>query len=401
MRGSRLGAVIVAAAVAVAGSFALDAIPTDPAFRESRVGTYVVPFVIGGLRQVGGATLVVALALATLGRVSPARRERAGRRLAALGASVAVVVVASFVAGEAMLRIVYRDGITTSEHLGPLVRRFERDFRMNRFDGPSRGPETTGPKPAGAVRLLVQGDSITWGQGVRDEADVWTSRLLAAVRADRPDAGMAVLAKCGRETSGHVAALRRYGAEIDPDVVVYLWHPTDAEESARSRRPHVTMPWSKLFFHPLLKQLSYFWYYADFRAKSFLGSRLDTTYSDFLLQELASDTPTWDAFTAHFRDWAREATSLSPRVLVVLYPEVGADGFRLAPIHARAAALAASCGVAVLDLGDGGGFLGGDVRRTAASRYDPHPNAEVHGLMAARIEAELRARWPELFARAS
>ena len=99
---------------------------------------------------------------------------RAGQRRAVLAhvrtwvATATIALLATFAAGELTLRWIYADGMSFSSHFGPLERRFERDFRFNRFDGPSRGPEVVGPKTAGERRVLCQGDSITWGQGVKD-----------------------------------------------------------------------------------------------------------------------------------------------------------------------------------------------------------------------------------------
>jgi len=56
-----------------------------------------------------------------------------------------VALLVGFSTGEAALRLLYREGLSFTHHAGPLVRRFERDFEFNPYDGPSRGPAVSGP----------------------------------------------------------------------------------------------------------------------------------------------------------------------------------------------------------------------------------------------------------------
>ena len=94
-------------------------------------------------------------------------RARAIRTAGRIGTGLFVAAIISISVGEIGLRLYYWDGTSFGAHAGPLVERYEKDFSLNRFDGPSRDPGTTGPKASGALRILVQGDSITWGQGVK------------------------------------------------------------------------------------------------------------------------------------------------------------------------------------------------------------------------------------------
>lgn len=397
-RGVSLRAVLVASIAAIAASRALAAISLPASFRETRAGTYLWPFVVDGLFQCGVAAFVLAALLEILNRISPGLKARALRRLRSVAVAAAVMLPVAIVTGEIFLRIVYPEGASFSEHIGPFVRRYERNVRTNSFEGPSRGPDDHGPKPAGTIRLLIQGDSITWGQGIRDEASVYTSRLLAEMRRRRPGTEMAVLAQCGREIDGHRANLRRYGDEIDPDVIVYAWHPTDMERPVRHLRPKADPPWTALFFHPLLKQMSWVWFFVDFKAKTIIDPALPTQYREYLLRHFGEDTPAWRTFAEEFRAWAADAKQRTPRVLVMLYPDVGAGGFVLGPIHARMRELGQETGVVILDLAEGKGLLGGDIRRIAVSKFDGHPNAEVHRLIADRLLAAIASEWPELLA---
>jgi hypothetical protein len=389
---------LFASLVAIVASRALGALRLPPSFLDSRAGTYLWPFVVDGLFQCGIVAFAISAVLLLLRRISPRLGAAATRGLRSFAIGAAVMVPVAFLTGEIFLRVVYPQGASFSEHIGPIVRRFERDFRTNSFEGPSRGPDDRGPKPPGTIRVLIQGDSITWGQGIRDEAELYTSRLLAELRRRRLGAEMAVLAQCGREIDGHDANLRRYGDEVDPDLIVYQWHPTDMLRPVWQRRPNADPPWTSLFFHPLLKQTSWVWFFVDFKAKAIVNPDLSREYREFIVREFGSDTPVWRIFAEEFRAWAEEARRRTPRVLVMLYPDVGSAGFVLGPVHEQMRALGRETGVEVLDLAEGGGLLGGDKKRVSVSRYDGHPNAVVHGLMAERLLAAIERAWPELLA---
>jgi lysophospholipase L1-like esterase len=299
---------------------------------------------------------------------------------------LALAVVVGFLAGEVETRWMFAEGQTFSNHSGPLVRRFERDFRLN-ADG-SRGPALEGGKRPGTFLVVVQGDSITWGQGVRHEADLYTSRLLERLRRDDPAVTMAVLARPGREIDGHLAELRRRGAELQPDLLIYQWFVNDMELD-KSGRPSLAPPWHELFFHEPLSQYSYFWYFVDDRLGS-LWSNSGPAYRAYVERQFSEGADGWSQFAAAFEQWAAEATRLSPRVLVVLYP-YDAPHFALASIHERVRGLASRVGAASLDLIEAVPALSTD--GLAASPYDPHPGPEAHGLMAEAIHDRVVALW--------
>lgn len=230
---------------------------------------------------------------------------------------VVITAIVSFGLAEGYLRIAYADGMSFSSHMGPLVRRFERDFHFNRFDGPSRGPEVVGPKPKGSVRILIQGDSITWGEGVQDESLLYSSRLGEDLRSANAQAEVAVLAYPGREIDGHVAQLDKWGGEIAPDIIIYQWFINDLELD-KSHRPGSDRGWRKLVFPGFLTNRSYLWYLLDYRISTWL---YPVPYVDYMRDHFARDSAGWRLFAEQFHAWATEAKRLTPRVLVALYPD--------------------------------------------------------------------------------
>ena len=111
--------------------------------------------------------------------------------------------------GEAVLRVIYRDqGRATLG--GPGGHSFQHRYIKNE----ERGRFDTGPRRPGAKRLLVVGDSISWGLGVRDWSAIWTERLAQALERKGGPIEMAVLAEPGRLVLRDVPVPRPSPSEI-------------------------------------------------------------------------------------------------------------------------------------------------------------------------------------------
>jgi lysophospholipase L1-like esterase len=300
-----------------------------------------------------------------------------------------------FATGEVALRMIFWDGISFSGHRGSLVRRFEKDFQFNRFDGPCRGPEFTGPAQTHAIRLLVQGDSITWGQGIKLENHLYTHHLLEKLRSDSPSVEMAVLASGGREIDGHLEQLRKWGDELRPSVIIYQWFINDIELN-KAHRPRHDMFWRHLFFHRILVTISDSWFFLDYSLARLLP--LKRPYEDYIATYYASDGEHWNEFVGVFQAWATVAKALTPRVLVALYPSLTRSGFPFAEIHSRMRAVSEERDIETLEFIDWFDEFSDDHSRMRTSRYDGHPNERVHSIMADALHERLLDLWPELFA---
>jgi hypothetical protein len=136
-------------------------------------------------------------------------------------------------AGERQRLNVYRPSSTLSHELRPnsQVRFVFNDFdvhvRTNSLG--FRGPEIAQKKPIDRVRILVVGDSFTFGWGVEEGemfGRVLESQLTAAgVPAEVISAGVP-----GYATDQHFIFLRERGFALDPDLVVIAVSANDVEE---------------------------------------------------------------------------------------------------------------------------------------------------------------------------
>lgn len=94
-----------------------------------------------------------------------------------------------------------------------------------------RGAERSREKPPGTHRVVVLGDSVTFGWGVED-ADRFTDvaeRILDEGRAGGPRIELFNLAVPGYETSHQWIAFRERALALDPDAVVFVFNENDVQ----------------------------------------------------------------------------------------------------------------------------------------------------------------------------
>lgn len=335
-----------------------------------------------GLIQVGALGILTAILMAGWRVIAMVRGREPRPMRIALVVKVCIPLIVALVTGEVFLRLTYWDGLSFGRHRGPMVRRFERDFEFNRFDGPSRGPDTIGRNSRDAIRILVQGDSITWGQGVKEEDRLYTNRLLSRFQQDCSTVEMAVLAKAGREIDGHLEQLVKWGHEIRPDIIVYQWYINDMELDKRGRPSKGSNPpWRRLFFHYLLAEYSYLWFFVDDRLASIWPSG-SGSYAAYMIQGYARGTPGWQEFERLFREWAEEARRLTPSVLVALYPHDPGSESAFAVIYEQMVELCRDAGIDTFHLSEAFSEYRDDFSPLTSSRFDGHPGALAHQLMA-------------------
>jgi len=313
-------------------------------------------------------------------------------------------LAAGFLIVEVILRVVFWDGVTFSQNIGPIPEKFTARYypehSRNRFG--ARGPDAIGPKPTGRIRIMVQGDSITFGKGVRREADLYAVRLLHALEQAAPGRfELAVVARSGRNIDGHVEQLRTYGDAIAPDLIVYQWHPNDMELD-HSQRPQVRgRVWRRLVFHAWLTKYSYAWSLMDNQLTQLLY-RWTTPYPAYLREVFADGGTAWRQFVAYFEAWATEAFTRCPRVIVLLSPRQAAPqqrpaAYELRDLHTRVTALATGHGMDTIDVAQ---FLTDlpSWRSAWVNPFDSHPSELVHHRMATLLFEHIQRTWPEWFA---
>ncbi|MCX6997473.1 MAG: SGNH/GDSL hydrolase family protein [Kiritimatiellaeota bacterium] len=201
----------------------------------------------------------------------------------------------------------------------------------------TRGPFVSGPKRPGITRILVQGDSITYGAGVSDYKELYPYRLLAKLNAQGEKYEMFSIGVPGREVNGQARELDKLADTLCPDMIVYQWFVNDVELSKVNRPESRITVWRKLSFHEQLKRRSYLYALLDERLPGILP-RFNRSYEQYLLEDFAEKSRTgfWYMFRFEFHTWATRASLTARRNILMLYPLLPFRGeYPLRTLHER------------------------------------------------------------------
>jgi hypothetical protein len=254
------------------------------------------------------------------------------RRLLLTAITLTVSLVLGVVICEGLLRLFFRDGGRTTLG-GPGGQNFEYTYAG---PGRLRGPMESGPKAPGVRRIMVMGDSITWGDGVREWTDTYPMRLLDHINTAEHGYDMAVHAYDGKEIDNHLATISGAIDRTDPDIVIYQWFINDVEID-RSNRPRSVRSWRTLPWHDRLQVSSYLYYVLDFEADRLIPAP-GRSYVQYMEQDYAPGTHGWKLFTRAFHAWAEYALAYADRTILLVYPPVPIDA--LQDLRNRTAVLA-------------------------------------------------------------
>lgn len=230
----------------------------------------------------------------------------------------------------------------------------------------------------GSVRVLMLGDSITFGWGV-DEGNTFSSLL-------EQDLARQLIGKVEVINSGvgnyntvqQVAAFKKHGSKLSPDCVVVNFFLNDAEPTPQRSRV------AGLLEH--FQSLVFMWSRYDFLMRS-VGQRPDaiTYYTD-----LYGASDGWKAARESLTELKGVTSSHGAKLLLVLIPDLHIrDGqYPFLGVHEAVTDFAISQGIPTIDLLP---YFQGvdDMSMLWVSADDAHPNSEGHRLIADGIRDTL------------
>jgi hypothetical protein len=320
-------------------------------------------------------------------------RTRGRVREALLGAALVCASVAFvFLVLEGVLRVAlpdrgdwYAAGPRRVAFLREHVRRNAEGFRDGPFDV---------PKIPGVRRILVLGDSFTFGDGIADARDLWpevAERSLAekGLRVEVFNAGIP-----GTNTSWQLDLLRTRGWGWSPDRIVVGFVPNDPEPPGANRdviparlNPPL-LPIGALDTVLTRSSYAYAWLRGQ---KNALLERfgLKETYAEYVAS-LYRPGPDWDRFVAAASALVAEARERGVPITVAVFPlfhGLEADPFR--EELDRVVALFAREGAEVVDLRET--YRGIPTSELWIAPGDAHPNERAHRLAGEAVASALAA----------
>jgi lysophospholipase L1-like esterase len=331
--------------------------------------------------------------------------DRTFNKILAPLALVAASTIIALLFMEAATRLIFRNRLDYQIEMSryaSTIKRPARDTRMSHEHIPNtearlmgvpvainslgfRNREITVAKPPNVIRILLVGDSLTLGWGVRAE-DTFAERLEARLNDELHRSGAGLSAQVvntgigNYNTAQELALFENSGRQLAPDLVLLNYFINDAEPTPVGRTPYIV---SYSYLAMLL------WGRLDsLRRMETAGDDYRTYYS-----RLYADRA--DGFMAMRRalsGFGELSKADGFQFVVALLPELHSvsPNYEFAAIHEKVRALALQSGAStVADLA--GAFAGEQPRALWVSPDDAHPNARGHEIIANALTDHLVA----------
>lgn len=293
------------------------------------------------------------------------------------------------------LRFYYRDVLSTADGTSFFSLRSQHLFNAELNTWRFRGKQFD-EVPDERYRLVVTGDSFTYGQGTYPAAKRFTERMDVFLnnKNKRPNIEVVNIGVCGFDLTNHFKFLHFVDA-IKPDYVLYQWYVNDM---VYRHNPSKYLPLSLIknkSIHTWLWQHSALYYmvqrwYGSYQLK--MGSKV--SYQQYLIN-LLGDPEGKAAQNAkrvlvklidHYKD---NSTPFG----IVLFPSFYGpmDQYKLGFLHKQVLEVCAEKGIECLDLRNK--YSAVDNKKLWANDFDPHPSSLAHEIAADAIDEFFGPFW--------
>lgn len=336
------------------------------------------------------------------GKKNKNRRLRGGKLWLVRGVSfllVAAIVIALLFAFEQFARWYYRDILSTSHGRDYFYYKSYPMFRTERNNLRFRGGDIH-IRTDGTYRVIVLGDSLTWGQGIFP----YTSRFpelteqLFEQRYPGTDIEVINLGVPGQNLEEHIHFLS-FVLELKPDFVLYQWYVNDMEKRVDVAAFHAQTLIPNDKWHTLLMNRSVT-YILLYRAWNQLRTSLGVqqSYTDYLVNKLGnpdSEPSVWADNALHELITTLQGAGISAGI--VLFPQCKSSiaEYELAFLHERVLAECEHDGITCLDLRSSYAAFDDNMQELRASSLDGHPSKTAHRIAAEQIVDVFGPIWKE------
>jgi hypothetical protein len=255
-------------------------------------------------------------------------------------------------------------------------------------------------RQTGTARLVVLGDSFTFGVGV-EFAEIYPKRLEAALNRSERRHEVINFGVPGYNTSAELATWREVATRYRPDLVIvgYVLNDTEILSDVQSDATQDETAGSWLTSsHLAMKKYSFFYRFVAPKLGGLAGLfnvRYAMGRTHQIVRSFDEDSPGWQASSQALLEIVREVRDSGATTLVVIFPMmVDFKAYPLTQAHSRITAFCRDHGIEVLDLLST--LQGQEVSRMIVP-MDGHPNGIAHRVFADRIEQHL-AQNPALLA---
>lgn len=246
-----------------------------------------------------------------------------------------------------------------------------------------RGGPIAIEKDAGGYRVICLGDSITFGEGVREE-DTFVARLQGELSAAMPGRAVEVInaGVQGYGTREEELMFDRLCVPLAPNAVVLQFFLNDATDFGETIRQNDDRTHALELSLPA--RASRVW---EIIERSRHAARLQREY--FATTRRSFDSLQWDACRKSLANMAAESKQRNFRFVVIVFPILwGLNGeYPFENLHAKIADACRQAGCAHIDLLED--YRGKAPESLWVHPTDHHPNEAAHEIAARRISAYL------------
>lgn len=301
------------------------------------------------------------------------------------------------VAGELVLRWMEPPALTDS---GSIVRRTGDPVKQYELLPNSTGVIASAPvsvnslgcrdreyervKPAGVVRIVGIGDSLTFGQGVT-EPDTYLARLEADLTARHLPVEVINCGVFGYNVNEEAKRFEEVVETLDPDIVTIGYELGDVLPNPPLNTSAAAVAKTNNGTGRIVERRSLVESLKSSRVVTFLAYRYSFLLKKFNLRNwdslYADDSPLWKNLSAKYTGMAETAKTKNVSLLVAIVPELSNldDRYPFRSVHERVAALCQSLGIQTVDLLPA--FKGQDGPSLWVHPQDRHPNAQGHQII--------------------
>ena len=311
--------------------------------------------------------------------------------------SLLVVTVGILVAfSEFTVRLVFQNITTTGDNTSYFARRWkESSVRLNTLG--LREREFQLNKPDDTYRIVVIGDSFTFGQGIH-ERHRFTNLLQEHLREQTSHYKYEVLnfGRPGANTNHHIDLLREVALGTRPDFILLQWYVNDFEGRNKNRPEAIPLlPFRT--HHSRLHQSSVLYYLINQQWSALQETiGVSGSYDEYMLQRFGDPRSSESQNSLlTLKDFIERCKNGGTAVGIVLFPrlaDLGKD-YPFGFLHDRVLGLCSEEGINCLDLRPTFTLYGTDYRLLWVNSFDPHPGPLANRLAAERIMNAFRHIW--------
>jgi len=239
-------------------------------------------------------------------------------------------------------------------------------------------------KPAGVVRIVGIGDSLTFGQGVA-ERDTYLARLEDDLAAKHLPVEVINCGVFGYNAREEARRFEEVAGMLEPDIVVIGYELGDILQNPPLNTNAPGVARDQAGTGQLVERRSLVDVLKTSRLVTFIAYRYSFLLKKFNLRDwdalYGADSPLWKKLAANYVDVAKTANDRKIDLLVAIIPELSNldERYPFRDVHERVAAMCTSLGIQTVDVLPA--FRGEDGPGLWVHPRDRHPNPQGHQII--------------------